>query len=156
MRRTAKLWAICANVLFAGHVGTVSAEQVMLPLPEAPARQLTCEWGASRELTYDDPANPEVREIPLGGDHKPTFTMWTDGRALSDISLSRWADWMQIGSGKQICTENHISITCGYGPTAIVLDRRTLRGVELNTFSLFLTEETPSVQISNFLCRFTG
>lgn len=146
-----------AVALTVGIIGSSpsAGDEVALPHPEGLLQTLQCQWNSAHDLIYTEPSRPGIETVPLTNwIYYQPFSMLTNGRDLFDISLPRWVvsrDWRFVIE-EYSCVPNRISITCNKGSTTITLDRRTLRGVEINTFEMGFVEEPPTVTVSHFSC----
>lgn len=148
-----------APVLFLGLAVAChgQADELALPLPEGPIQTLVCQWDSAQRLVYLEPSRPTIEAVHLSNAaYYPPFSMKTNGRDLFDIQLPRWLttpDWTFVME-QYSCNPRRLSVTCTKGPVTLTLDRKTLRGVEVNTYELGFVEEPSSVRVSHFSCAF--
>lgn len=148
-----------ARVLFLGLAAAsqVQADEMALPHPEGPIQTLICQWDSAQKLVYLEPSGPSIETLHLSNAiYYPPFSMKTNGRDLFDIQLPRWLmtpDWSFVME-QYSCNPSRLSVTCTKGPVTLTLDRKTLRGVEVNTYELGFVDEPSSVRVSHFSCAF--
>lgn len=136
-----------------------SAKPPQVPMPEGLLQRLGCRWDSITRIDYQSANQPSVAQIKMSDDIRyHDFEMMTDGNALYSISLERWsmAEALSPLMGETICTPSRLFLSCTTGSLTMKVERKTLRGIEINAFKLGFEEDRPVVDLGHFTCLLEG